>query len=184
MNLQELFSKQAELDAHIEQEHPRQPGEDRLSKKVLALQVELGELANEWRGFKFWSKDQEPRTRERVLIQVFEDDEPYYSYETKNPLLEEYVDGLHFFLSVGLELDITPIYVDESFKNDITKLFVNINSGVSTLLYPESVKDMNYLNAFANFIRLGQLLGFACEEVEQAYDAKHQINFERQANGY
>jgi len=62
MNLQNLFELQKQLDEHIEKKHPRKEGEDRLSKKILALQVELGELSNEWRGFKFWSNDQEPRT--------------------------------------------------------------------------------------------------------------------------
>ncbi|MGG3951379.1 dUTP diphosphatase, partial [Geobacillus thermodenitrificans] len=48
MNLQKLFEMQRQLDEYIEREHPRQEGEDRLSKKILALMVELGELANEW----------------------------------------------------------------------------------------------------------------------------------------
>ena len=61
MNLAKLFELQRRLDEHIEREHPRKPGEDRLAKKILALQVELGELANRWRGFKYWSHDQEPR---------------------------------------------------------------------------------------------------------------------------
>jgi dimeric dUTPase (all-alpha-NTP-PPase superfamily) len=64
LNLQKLFEMQRQLDEHIEKEHPRQEGEDRLAKKILALFVELGELANEHRGFKYWSNDQEPRTVE------------------------------------------------------------------------------------------------------------------------
>ena len=62
MNLQKLFAAQAELDKHIYEQHPVEDGEDRLAKKILALQVELGECANEWRGFKYWSDDREPRT--------------------------------------------------------------------------------------------------------------------------
>ena len=62
MNLEKLFQMQKELDARILEEHPVQEGEDRLAKKILALLVELGELANEWRGCKYWSNDQEPRT--------------------------------------------------------------------------------------------------------------------------
>ncbi|MEK4091705.1 dUTP diphosphatase [Viridibacillus sp. FSL H8-0110] len=48
MNLTKLFEAQRELDLYIDQQHPVQPGEDRLSKKILALLVELGECANEW----------------------------------------------------------------------------------------------------------------------------------------
>src|SRR5579875_4105332 len=71
---------QSELDAHIENEHPRK--ENRHSEKVLALLVELGELANETRCFKFWSiKPASP----------------------KEVILEEFVDGIHFILSLGIE---------------------------------------------------------------------------------
>lgn len=63
MNLQKLFQMQKELDEHIDKEHPPKPGEDRLEKKILALQVELGECANKWRGFKYWSHDQKPITK-------------------------------------------------------------------------------------------------------------------------
>ena len=110
MNLQKLFDLQRQLDEHIEKEHPRQDGEDRLAKKILALQVELGELANEWRGFKYWSNNQEPRT---ALTEI-----PSYAgipfftdAKTRNPMLEEYVDCLHFILSIGLELGIKNILI-------------------------------------------------------------------------
>lgn len=61
MNLYKLFKIQAKLDEKIVKEKGLE-GQDLLDKKILALQVELGELANEWRGFKFWSNDQKPRT--------------------------------------------------------------------------------------------------------------------------
>ena len=130
MNLSHLFELQAKLDERIEQEHPRQEGEDRLAKKILALQVELGELANEWRGFKYWSHDQEPRTKIEYICPTcngtgdenydsyIDDLEGGYTHEVincedcggtgtlgyKNPLLEEFADALHFILSIGLEI--------------------------------------------------------------------------------
>jgi dimeric dUTPase (all-alpha-NTP-PPase superfamily) len=71
MNLQRLFELQRQLDAHIEKEHPRQEGEDRLVKKILALQVELGELANELpEVFKFWSNKK--NNYEKALHEVKE----------------------------------------------------------------------------------------------------------------
>src|SRR5690606_34156375 len=84
MNLSKLFEIQRNLDDHIEREHPRQPGEERLAKKILALQVELGELANEWRGFKFWSKDQEPRT-DAVCEQCEGYGTEYQDFEVRGP---------------------------------------------------------------------------------------------------
>ncbi|WP_339195208.1 dUTP diphosphatase [Aeribacillus sp. FSL W8-0870] len=131
MNLAKLFELQRQLDEHIEKEHPRQEGEDRLAKKILALKVELGELANEWRGFKFWSNDQEPRTKVEVICSTCDGsgDENWPSSREyllegktgleyskcedcngtgtlgyKNPLLEEFADALHFILSIGLEI--------------------------------------------------------------------------------
>ncbi|GAA0415215.1 hypothetical protein GCM10008934_02680 [Virgibacillus salarius] len=47
MNLDKLFPIQKELDTRIEREKGLE-GQDLLDKKILALQVELGELANEW----------------------------------------------------------------------------------------------------------------------------------------
>src|SRR5690606_1696390 len=107
MNLKHLFELQAKLDERIYAEHPVQEGENRLAKKILALQVELGELANCWRGFKYWSNDQEPRTKAIDFAlwvkngrEVDEEGKPTNCF--KNPLLEEYVDCLHFILSIGL----------------------------------------------------------------------------------
>src|SRR5690625_3584703 len=115
MNLEKLFEIQAELDKRIVEKHGLQ-NEDLLDKKILALQVELGELANEWRGFKFWSEDQEPNICDLPKgTCTCRDCEMYYcdkvhesTVEAKNlyvnPLLEEYVDCLHFILSIGLEI--------------------------------------------------------------------------------
>ncbi len=58
MNLQRLFALQKELDLKIVSQHNLQ-AENLLQKKILALQVEIGELANETRCFKYWS-DKEP----------------------------------------------------------------------------------------------------------------------------
>src|SRR5690625_410126 len=68
MNLNELFNIQAKLDERIEKEHGLE-GQDLLDKKILALQVELGELANEQRSWKFWSKDQEPTKKKNVYLE-------------------------------------------------------------------------------------------------------------------
>src|SRR5690606_9793852 len=153
MNLSKLFEIQRNLDDHIEREHPRQPGEERLAKKILALQVELGELANEWRGFKFWSKDQEPRIKDYkqtkckwcngsgddgtgVCPDCKSSGDVYKEY---NPLLEEYVDCLHFILSIGLEIGVCPDELDEEpiFCADVIEQFIDLFYDVSRLEYEE-----------------------------------------------
>src|SRR5690606_20915222 len=122
MNLAKLFETQRLLDEHILDEHPELKGQNNIDWKILALQVELGECANEWRGFKKWSNNQEPTTQ---FVHVCADCNGNgvdgiegYTYpcmtcggtgidRVSNPLIEEYVDCLHFILSIGLEMELT-----------------------------------------------------------------------------
>ncbi|MBO1914929.1 dUTP diphosphatase, partial [Microvirga sp. 3-52] len=53
MKLTKLFEMQTELDAFIQKQ--RVTNENVFQSKGLALLVELAELANETRSFKFWS---------------------------------------------------------------------------------------------------------------------------------
>jgi dimeric dUTPase (all-alpha-NTP-PPase superfamily) len=204
MNLQKLFELQRKLDEHIEQEHPRQDGEDRLAKKILALQVELGELANEWRGFKFWSRDQKARTQKVVewkpilKIETLPDGDVITKYEyeplkVKNPLLEEYVDCLHFILSIGLELGITDVAIDSDYTHeDPTITFIHLFSDAWELLEPccpdrwdEWDRKEIYEIMFNRFIGLGEKhLGFTWEQIEEAYLQKNAENHARQERGY
>jgi dimeric dUTPase (all-alpha-NTP-PPase superfamily) len=196
MNLQKLFELQRQLDEHIEKEHPRQPGEDRLAKKILALMVELGELCQEWRGFKFWSHDQKPRRAVYEICKYCEGRKTLgFQRETcwyccgeglqivKRPLLEEYVDGLHFILSVGLELGVKVERVNVILKcESIIKQFLWIYGQCSELVIFESGK--RYLELLQMYLGLGEMLGFTWEEVEQAYMKKNEENHSRQERGY
>ena len=209
MNLSKLFEIQRKLDDHIEREHPRQPGEERLAKKILALQVELGELANEWRGFKFWKVN--PKPSESTFKSCSDEEAEHYfceichrSYSVEkavdisfqccsegdmkpmkhcNPLLEEYVDCLHFILSIGLELGIQQVLLrDIPETKDITYQFLNLYGAIERL--SECNRNHTYSEMFSVFIILGKQLGFNWEQIEQAYLEKNKINHERQANGY
>ena len=87
MQLSKLFTMQRELDLFIQNNREKQT--DVFQEKGLALLIELAELANETRCFKFWS--------------------------TKGPsddavILEEYVDSIHFLLSLGIEKGLTYAY--------------------------------------------------------------------------
>ncbi len=183
---------QRKLDEHIEQEHPRQEGEDRLAKKILALQVELGELANEWRGFKFWSNDQKPRTKAYSHHEEGHIHGGFYSVSRydRNPLLEEYVDCLHFILSIGLELGITEIYNLSTKKDsDLIFMFMDVNElSIILMQYDiagnETYKSIAYIDMFEKFLVLGEMLGFTWEQIEQAYFEKNKVNHQRQQEGY
>lgn len=188
MNLEKLFKLQKELDDHIEKIHPRQEGEDRLAKKILALQVELAECAQESRCFKFWSTDQKARTEKEVIVA---DLKGVPVTRIKNPLLEEYVDCLHFLLSIGLELETTNIVIDSDYTGaDTTETFIFAFETVIELA--NSIRDGNksyiyqvYEELFNLFVGLGEkYLGFTWEEIEQAYFEKNEINHKRQESGY
>lgn len=213
MNLQKLFEAQAELDAFIEQQHPTLPGENRLEKKVLALLVELGECANEWRGFKFWSNDQKPREKVEYLCVQCEGSglvSEYYNPESEeyekcidcngtgkigesNPLLEEYVDVLHFSLSIGNDVfgelsdeNIKEI-LEDSRKTDeassVITTFIILNS-CATVLAEYEFEYVDYRNFMTILLNLGLLLGFTEEQIEEAYWKKYEINKQRQCDGY
>jgi dimeric dUTPase (all-alpha-NTP-PPase superfamily) len=178
MNLAKLFETQKVLRDRIAYNEP-----DRFNKLVLALLVELGECANEWRGFKFWSKNQEPCTRKSRRPYMDLADADFY-----NPLLEEYVDGLHFILELGIdvgrvknEFEVDDLFLPKNAEDSFLEIF-HYSSSLIALSVP--LRGNLYDELLQSYIFLGELLGFTWEEIEQAYFAKNAINHERQNNGY
>lgn len=96
MKLKELFEMQEKLDTEIMENKFAGclENKDVLVERLLALQVEVSELANATRCFKYWSGK---------------------GAESKERLLDEYADVLHFFLSVGLALGFTSEEVEEAY---------------------------------------------------------------------
>jgi dimeric dUTPase (all-alpha-NTP-PPase superfamily) len=177
MNLTKLFEMQKVLRDRISYEQP-----DRFNKLVLALLVELGECANEWRGFKFWSKNQEPCIRKSRRPYMDLEDADYY-----NPLLEEYVDGLHFVLEIGLdigriqsEFDVDRLFLPEKVEDSFLEIF-HCSSSLFSL--SKTMRRLLYDDLLQSYIFLSELLGFTWEEVEQAYFEKNKINHARQNSG-
>ena len=204
MNITKLFEAQAKLDARILEQHPIKDGEDRLANKILALQVELGELANEWRGFKFWSTNNKPRTT--LVCEICRGAGDYfYTFENAeiktnkvpcmlckgtgtqtgiNPLKEEFVDCLHFIISIGLELGVQPkeLLIAPSTENISSEMFLSIMNDVLTLDLRRT--ESHYQYTFARITELGLALGFTPNDIEQAYYSKNKINHQRQENNY
>lgn len=176
ITLEQMYEMQKELDARIIHEKGLE-GIDLLPNTVLALQVEIAELANEWRGFKHWSNYRDPR-REKML--------------------EEYVDCLHFLLSIARQLDLPPddLYIpDDIVEGETSVLFTELLHNVGMIngqlfLYhkPENVRNHqreHFRGALACFYGLGeQRLGFTFQQICEAYIAKNKVNHDRQKNGY
>jgi dimeric dUTPase (all-alpha-NTP-PPase superfamily) len=132
--------------------------------RAVAYQVELCEMANELRFFKFWSENQEPT--EHVLA--------------------EYVDCLHFLLSMANTLDARDM--EFSYPNDgdntaemsMIEMF-NFTMGFAVQLFSKPIM-IGY--AFMSFLDLGYKIGFTWEQIVEEYGKKHAENIQRQENGY
>ncbi|KPH73919.1 MULTISPECIES: dUTP diphosphatase [Bacillaceae] len=161
MNWEELYSMQQSLDNHIESNHQLK-NQDLFQEKYLALLVELGELANETRCFKFWSN--KPRNKNNII-------------------LEEYVDGLHFILSLGLEkaYRYSSRKLDELTRTE-TEQFNKVFESCTD--FYKNVSKENYDRLFVDFLQLGEILGFSEADIQYAYYKKNEINYERQNKGY
>ena len=182
MDLPKLFKMQKELDDRIIKEKGLE-GQDLLPGTILALQVELGELANEWQGFKHWKVNPQPKPN----------------------LLEEFVDGLHLSLSImlsdieeyGAKIPLIALINEDNFdypikQSNIIEQFnscftdLGLFSDASNLreLTTESEAKDHFENFFRSFIGLGEMLGFTWQEIEQAYIKKNEVNHLRQTEGY
>ncbi|OIK10019.1 dUTPase [Bacillus sp. MUM 116] len=163
MQLEKLFTMQKALDTHIQEKHGL-TGADLVNRKVLALLVEIGELANETRCFKFWSV--KPSSAKEVI-------------------LEEFVDGVHFILSLGIEcgfderkMELKPSDVSVN----VTEQFLAIYELVNNFQKNRGFKE--YQALWEGYLQLASFLGLSSEEIEQAYFAKNEVNYQRQENNY
>jgi dimeric dUTPase (all-alpha-NTP-PPase superfamily) len=161
MDFKKLFRLQKDLDMQIIEEHNLKD-EALLPQKSLALQVQVGKLADETRCFKYWS-NKSPAKREIVL--------------------EEYVDCLHFILSIGIDKefdDINPTLT--KFNYNITEQFLDLYIDINDFVICPS--QDHYITLFEDFLSLGKNLGFSGLEIENVYIHKNQFNHEKQSSNF
>ncbi len=156
-----LFPLQAELDKEIATLHGV-TYESTFERRVLALLTELGEFANETRCFKYWSL-KGPSPKEKIL--------------------DEYADGLHFLLSLGIPLGVSEYkHYFHVREKDLTKAILNVHKDVDELLEHYDVD--HYAKAFGDYLNLIPLFDYNEEEVLAAYLAKLGVNHKRQEEKY
>lgn len=161
IDLKSLYSKQIELDEEICKKHNVSYESTRISR-LIALLVEIGEFANETRAFKYWSlKGSSP----------------------KEVVIEEYVDALHFFLSVGIGdnnylKEISVLNIDKPVNEQILDVYTSI------IEYSKDRTLEKYTYAFNLFFHLGKSIGFKEDEIMDAYNLKLKENHSRQNNNY
>lgn len=180
MKLKELFSLQKELRAKIDYNET-----DKLKCLFTAFLVELGECLNEWKGFKFWStKRWSPNTRALKHPAMWEEDKIWY-----NPLLEEYVDGFHFLLELGIELKHEPNEIWAYFPNTDEiewDALCQVDAVIEAFYLFKKYKDQffTYEQLMQLYLGLGQLFGFSENQIYTAYLVKNKVNHTRQESGY
>lgn len=162
IDFKKLFALQKGLDEEIFLTH-KVDYTSTFDKRVLALLVELGEFANETRCFKFWS---------------------FKTPSSKDVILDEYADAIHFFLSLGLAIgleDFAPIDV-ESKEKDLTESLIKTYSLVGEFSKKKDVDSFSI--AFSYFLKIPSILNYTDNEVEEAYLKKLDVNHHRQETGY
>lgn len=161
MNLVELFKKQAELDETIAKNHNISYSTTR-NKRTLSLLVELGEFANATRCFKYWSNKPS---------------------ESLDRVLDEYVDGLHFFLSLGVDIKTNKMeYNRTKHMDNLTDQILLCYKLVSEFYKKQD--DKSYQKAFQAFLNIIPLLKVRFQTILNAYNKKLMENYHRQETNY
>ena len=161
INLDHLYKKQAELDQRIADNHRVSYATTR-PRRTLALLVEIGEFANATRCFKYWSNK---------------------SSEAQDIVLDEYVDGLHFFLSLGIDIGVNKkSYNHTKHAENLTEQVLKVYELVAAFYKKQDEKS--YVKAFQAFINITPLLKVRWSTVERAYYKKLGENYHRQDTNY
>ena len=160
MNLNTLFEKQKELDKYIYEKN-NVTAKEVFERKIVALLVELGELANELQFFKYW--------KENINID-------------RQRAIEEYIDVIHFAIGLAVDLGIDEHKYIETQPRDLNKLFIGITN-LATVLSTSKEKE-HAKTLVNNIIALGYQLGLDEQTVIEAYNKKNEVNYKRQDNGY
>ena len=163
IDLSKLYLQQAKLDERIHLQHHTSYANTQ-SDRILAFFVELSELANETRCFKYWSE--KPASPHAVI-------------------LEEYVDGVHFLLSLGIALSVdihTLFEISSQESLTLTEQFLVIYN--NAIHYMQNPTLDTYGLLMSNYLILGRMLSFSIREIETAYYEKNAVNFARQDAHY
>lgn len=160
MQLTQLYKMQYGLDLFIS--NNRKEKADVFNEKGLALFVELAELANETRCFKFWSAK---------------------GPSENSVILEEYVDSIHFILSLGIEKGFElSSWPEGQIEGELTELFLKTTISINTFL--EKLTIESYEDLWIHYGAIAGKLGFTNENIIEAYIAKNEENYNRQNTGY
>lgn len=160
-----LLENQKKLDHHILKKF-KLDDKQTLDKRILAFLVELAEFINEQHDFKYWSV--KPTSEQDVL-------------------LEEYIDGIHFLISIGdiLQVDFNKFYYQNKYSGKIislTKLYLECFAACAKLIKKQTT--IIYFQVLNQYLIIAEQLKFTEADLIAAYNKKNKINFVRQENNY
>lgn len=208
MNFKKLQAMQAKLDEAILADKAPMTAEERFNKTLVALSVEIAEVANCAEHFKFWKDNKGKVDSKRFIVtpvivnNLIKDDylnnldNTTMQYVTEKQahrltLIEECSDALHFILSLAnqieYEIDLCNWEISQELKEhyliyvnrDAFFLFKSFRDKNSVSITHKNL-FMLVLGVFGYF----ESLGVTPQELEQAYYDKNKINYERLENGY
>lgn len=161
LDLKPLYELQKSLDEEIANNHHVTYSSTH-EQRLLALIVELGELANETRCFKYWSN--KPSSPKEIVM-------------------DEYADGLHFLLSLGIPLKANKFFYDlVKSEDDLTLQFHHLYQKATALL--KNYDLLHYEDCMQTFLNLALSLNMNEEDIKNAYLSKLKVNHTRQENNY
>ncbi|WP_027123979.1 dUTP diphosphatase [Mycoplasmoides pirum] len=135
------------------------------SKRKLALIVELCELANEIRFFKFWS------TKSSSELKI---------------ILDELADVFHFAFTFAIQYKSSNVYNIPNIKKDKKNINSKLTIYFSSLIkLAQNIKDKKTIDLFIKqLIKLSIILGFNKKQIFEAYLLKNEINLQRNKSNY
>ncbi len=161
MKITKLLKIQKELDQAIEKKHNVKASEI-VNQKIIALYVEVGEFTNEVANFKYWKSNKNI---------------------SKDKVLEEYVDCLHFYLTLFIFKNVKQEIIEPSkIESDFDKMTLDLYQSITKMHKNLNQKTLH--ESFEIFLVIGKSLDFNWSEVEKHYLLKNKVNFERLKNNY
>ncbi|MCR8613377.1 MAG: dUTP diphosphatase [Mycoplasma sp.] len=164
ISFKEIQEKQKELDAFILQKISSVENEKLFLDRIIALLVEFGEFLNERKDFKYWS----------ITKNV-----------NKDAQLEEYIDCLHFILSIAniinYDVEIEYSESDKTLKELYLDLF-NFSVKLNTKDVEERKKNLALL--VVAYMQVAEKVGFTEKEIFSMYKTKNEINYKRAKSKY
>ncbi len=160
INLTNLAKNQIQLDNYIIKNN-NLTKEETFNNRIMALLVEIGETANEIRFFKFWS--QKKQAPDEVI-------------------LEEFIDILHFVLSIGVAIDYDQWNLDFKSSVNIQDAFFNLYKAAIDFKGTNLKKE--YKEILVTLFTVADCLSFDDQDIFKMYQKKNKINFTRQDTNY